>query len=117
MKNLDEILNNKALFEFETGSDGGSCWRKFHSNKFPAAIIFSWGLGWDHVSMSFRNRVPTWEEMCWLKDAFFDDEEVVVQYHPAKSKYVNCHPNCLHLWKQKDSEFNTPPMLLVGLKG
>ena len=116
MKKLDDILNNNALFNHESGNDGGSCWRQFHSNKFPACIIFSWGGGWDHVSMSFRNRIPTWDEMCWLKDTFFDEEEVVVQYHPAKSQHVNCHPNCLHLWQKQGEQFITPPMLLIGPK-
>ena len=115
MKSIQEILDNKALFDFETGEDGECCLRQFHSNKTPAVIIFSWGGGWDHVSMSFKNRVPTWDEMCWLKDAFFEDEEVVIQFHPAKKDYINCHPYCLHLWKKKDYEFPTPPKLFVGV--
>ena len=115
MKNLDEILNNKALFEFETGDDGGSCWRQFHTNKFPACIIFSWGGGWDHVSMSFRNRVPSWDEMCWLKDAFFNEDEVAIQYHPAKQEYINTHPYCLHIWRKQNYEIPVPPSIFVGV--
>lgn len=33
------------------------------------------------------------------KDMFFKEDEIVVQYHPAKSEYVNNMPNCLHLWR------------------
>lgn len=115
MKSIEEILKNKGLFGFETGHDGGTCWRQFHTNKSPAVIIFSWGGGWDHVSMSFRNRVPSWDEMCWLKDAFFDEDEVVIQFHPAKKDYINTHPYCLHLWKKQGYEIPTPPSLFVGV--
>lgn len=55
--------------------------------------------GWDHVSVSLERRCPTWDEMCWIKELFFDDTECVVQYHPSKSDYINEHPFVLHLWK------------------
>jgi hypothetical protein len=56
--------------------------------------------------------------MCAVKDLFWNDEDVVVQFHPAKSTYVNNHPGCLHLWRCTDGrEFPTPPEILVGIKG
>ena len=54
----------------------------------------------EHVSVSLRRRCPTWDEMCMVKDIFWADEECVVQFHPPKSKYVNFHPYCLHLWRK-----------------
>lgn len=63
---------------------------------------------WEHVSASLKNRVPTWEEMCFLKSLFWDDEECVVQFHPPKSEYVNISKTCLHLWRYK-GEFPRPP--------
>lgn len=72
---------------------------------------------------TFRDRstgkpmyTPTWEEMCRLKDMFFRDDEVVVQYHPAKSEYVNNMPNCLHLWRPIEQPMPTPPAIMVGIK-
>jgi hypothetical protein len=63
------------------------------------------GGGWDHVSVSLPDRCPTWEEMSFVKDLFFRDDEVVMQLHPAKSEHVNFHPYCLHLWRpQTDAE-------------
>ena len=64
-------------------------------------VIASDGGGWDHVSVSLTDRCPTWAEMCRVKDLFFEPEEVVVQYHPAASQYVNNHPNCLHLFRPR----------------
>jgi len=45
---------------------------------------------------------------------FWDAEDVVIQYHPAKSEYVNVHDNCLHLWRPVGVELPTPPRELVG---
>src|SRR5262245_49673597 len=55
--------------------------------------------GWEHVSVSVAYRVgndwkerdPTWEEMCFIKKAFWNDDECVVQFHPPESSYVNIH--------------------------
>ena len=71
------------------------------------------GEPWDHVSVSTQARVPNWAEMCWIKSLFFDDEETVVQYHPAKSEYVNVHPFVLHLWRKCGEPFPMPPVECV----
>jgi len=65
--------------------------------------------GWDHVSVSLRNRCPTWEEMCFVKDLFWREDETVVQFHPKKSKYVNKMQYCLHLWRKIGEEHELPP--------
>jgi hypothetical protein len=72
--------------------------------------------GWEHVSVSIENRCPVWAEMCFVKDLFWDDEEAVMQLHPPKSTYVNCHPYCLHLWKPSFA-IPLPDSLMVGPKG
>lgn len=71
--------------------------------------------GWDHVSVSVvdSEETPTWAEMCWVKDEFFDPHEVVLQYHPAKRNYVNIHPGCLHLWRPQKDKIHTPPLYMV----
>lgn len=79
-------------------------------------VIASDGLEWEHVSVSRKDRTPTWDEMCQVKAMFWDDEDCVVQYHPPRSKYVNNHSNCLHLWRQIGTEFTLPPSLLVGIR-
>lgn len=71
--------------------------------------------GWDHVSVSLdnsRNKPPTWDEMCFVKDLFWNEDEWVVQFHPAKADYVNKHPGVLHLWKSVQP-FPTPPKICV----
>ena len=68
---------------------------------------------WEHVSISNHKRCPYWDEMCFVKGLFWDDEDVVVQFHPRKSQYVNNHPNCLHLWRPVGIDIPVPPMGFV----
>lgn len=75
-------------------------------------VIASTGLGWDHVSVS-TTRLPTWGEMCRIKDLFFEPEECVVQYHPPESEYVRNHPHVLHLWRWQGGPFPMPPRACV----
>jgi hypothetical protein len=77
---------------------------------------------WEHVSVSaydlrWRPRMPTWDEMCWVKEQFWDEEEWVLQFHPARSVYVNNASNVLHLWKLDGFDMPTPDPMLVGIPG
>lgn len=79
-------------------------------------VIVSDGGGWDHVSVSRPDRTPTWEEMCFIKDLFFDEHEMVMQFHPPKADYVNCHPHWLNLWRPQAQIIPRPPAWMVGPK-
>lgn len=115
MKSLEEIQNTPGLRIATVGVDGGHgyIWR---AGKEWASVIWSYGGGWEHVSISPKNKtqIPTWNDMCMLKDMFFNEDEVVVQYHPAKSEYVNQLRNCLHLWRPIEADMPTPPSIMVG---
>ena len=100
---------------YGVNSDGGNGIFKVFVGGKSFRVIASNGGGWEHVSVSRRNRCATWEEMCAIKDMFFDPEEVVVQYHPKKSEYVNMHPYCLHMWRPTEGEIPTPPSIYVGV--
>jgi hypothetical protein len=84
-------------------------------------IIVTDGRGdsWEHVSVSLarvgKARLPYWEEMQFIKNLFWDEEDCVVQFHPAKSEYVNNY-RVLHLWRYLDGEFPQPPGWMVGIK-
>lgn len=73
---------------------------------------------WDHASVSpaNRDRTPTWEEMCLVKDLFWDEEQTVMQLHPPKSRWISNHPNVLHLWRPTHADIPAPPDILVGIK-
>ena len=56
---------------------------------------------WEHVSVVVRgaSKCPDWDTMCFVRQLFWDDEDEVIQIHPKRSRYVNAHNTCLHLWR------------------
>ena len=119
MKTNAELKSTPNLLIVNTAEDGGSGQIYWGGTSKPyGSVIWSWGGGWEHVSVAPYNRrhTPTWDEMCRLKNMFFHDDEVVVQYHPAKDDYVNNVPNCLHLWRPLNEVMPTPPTIMVGLR-
>lgn len=76
--------------------------------------------GWEHVSLHVdihgKKYTPGWDQMCFVKDLFWDEEETVIQFHPPHSRYVNNHPHVLHLWRYRYQEIILPSAALVGVK-
>lgn len=84
------IVRGGDCLEVMKGMEGGRGYISFKTSKRPAVVVWSFGGGWEHVSVSFASRCPTWDEMCEVKDIFWTPEECVVQYHPpAKTGDVN----------------------------
>ena len=112
MTTWDEIERDKRLLKERVQADpinrerfSGSGWIVFNPKRVSesARVIFgSNENGWEHVSVSFARRDPTWEEMCVAKDVFWRDDEECVQFHPKKSQYINISSHCLHIWRHKD---------------
>lgn len=75
------------------------------------------GKVWQHVSASYRHRVPSYEEMTRLRNLFIGDRYAYMVFPPAEF-YVNLHPYCLHLWSRCDGpalpEFSK---IVPGIKG
>lgn len=67
-------------------------------------FIVSNGGGWDHVSVSRRDRVPTWDEMDHIKRLVFRDDEIVMQLHINDDRKIDRHKYCLHLWRPQTAE-------------
>ena len=121
MRKLEEIKNNKQLkiltlmqdeeivrvsAEFTNPVD-----RKMYF------VIFTSSLGWEHASVSQKNKTPTWDIMCRIKDIFWNKDECCVEYHPKEEDYINNHEYCLHIWRPTEIELPQPPSIMVGLKG
>jgi len=85
------------------------------STRANLMVIASSGAGWDHLSVSLRDRTPLWVEMEHVKRTFFRDDEVAMQLHVSPKDHVNRHPYCLHIWRPHDAPIPLPPKtLLVG---
>lgn len=67
------------------------------------------GEPWEHVSVSLPKRCPTWDEMTFIRLAFWRDDETVMQLHAMRSDHINVHPFCLHLWRPTGEAIPMPP--------
>ena len=86
-------------------------------DKAPLVVVASGSDGWDHVSVSRKNRCPSWPEMEQIKRLFFRDDETAMQLHVPPEDHINNHPHVLHLWRPQDAEIPRPPGVMVGLSG
>jgi hypothetical protein len=56
------------------------------------------GRLWQHVSVSRSDgKMPTWNQMCIVKELWFGDDREASQYHPPAEEHISHHPTCLHL--------------------
>ena len=76
-------------------------------------VIASNDEGWDHCSVSRKNRVPNWPEMSFVHRMFFRPDEVCIQLHLPEDKHINVHPFVLHLWRSHTQVIELPPPLFV----
>lgn len=111
MKLFSDIRKDRRFQTKQSGEDGGNGWVTIKGKTF--FVVYSNGGNWDHVSVSCKNRCPTWDEMCEIKNIFFDENECCIEYHPSKSNYVNIHPYCLHIWKPQKEQIPVPPTRFV----
>ena len=108
MKKLDEILKNERIWGHEIMFPFHTAWVKLPECGKCSVIWSDCEDGMEHVSVSPKKqfRMPSWDDMCVLKDIFFEYEEEAYQIHPKNSQYVNDVENCLHLWKPKGHEID-----------
>lgn len=53
---------------------------------------------WLHASISWRDEIPTYEELALLHESVFGKSRNSYQVFSAADRHVNFHPNALHLW-------------------
>ena len=111
------ILSGLLSSSKEDGNNGVFLIPNYISKLGNISVIASEGCApdssesWEHVSVSLMHRCPNWYEMCSIKSVFWDDDDVVMQIHPAKKDWVNNHQYCLHLWRPIDQEIPLPPKI------
>jgi len=59
---------------------------------------------WIHISCSFSNHIPSWEDLKVVKLLFIGADRYAYQVFPSRAKYVNLHPFVLHLFSCLDGE-------------
>lgn len=82
----------------------GSSWKHMQRKLYVIRSISTVKLpnyrteDWIHVSVSRPDRIPDWEELSYVKNCFFGEEEEAYQVLAAKKDHLNLHSFCLHLW-------------------
>ncbi len=121
MRNLHELdhwrRKDRVVLEWYGNIGDGTCGVfdiPSNIDRAVLTIIASSGEGWEHVSVSRRNRCPNWLEMDYIKRLFFKDDEVCMQLHVAVTEHISVHPNCLHIWRPRNAEIPLPPAVLVA---
>jgi hypothetical protein len=119
------VRNGFAAQWVSTDDDGmnGAFIIPFHDGPkiYRLGCIASDQQGWEHVSVTDQSTkrshlvCPTWEMMCRVKRAFWDNEETVIEYHVPMSEWISEHPGCLHLWRPIGIDIPRPPSLFVGV--
>ena len=88
-----------AGWELREERQDGTLW--IHPSKTQAVILSvnveQDGLPWVHLSTSFSHRLPTWEELVAVRDAWLPNRRCFQVLAPP-SEHVNIHKYTLHLW-------------------
>lgn len=100
-------------------SDGPSHRAVLHCGQAKLLVIATCLEGWEHVSVSVFtdrgnascHRCPTWEEMRFVRDFFWGEDEIVTQFYCPQ---VKDDGRCLHLWRPADGQVRLPGPELLG---
>lgn len=118
MKPLCDIKYGVRLLDAErqlwglAGADDSGIFAFLMSGE-EAHVIASCGDEWDHVSVSFQHRTPSWAEMEHIKRLFFHPHETAMQLHVPPKHHINCNPNVLHMWRPHNAAIPMPPKEMV----
>lgn len=111
MRPLDDIKKNKQVLYIESWAHGYSGEIQLEGQKKCFTFVMSvdynelQGLEWEHVSVHQSGKcksMPTWKDMCRVKEIFWEPDEEAHQIHPKAEQYVHgveALENILHLWR------------------
>lgn len=116
--------NRKSPKGYESNHGDKFGWFIWRKGKTQIRVMAADGeeTGWEHVSVTvaycdggkmWTPRMPKWDEMCWVKNQFWNPDECVLQFHPPEEDYINVSNNCLHLWRPVHGEIPMPPKICV----
>ena len=86
--------------------DAGICYIHDAQRKsvIVSTAILRDGKRWLHFSIAIKDRLPTWDEVVEAKELFLGSDVRALCIFPERSKWVNIHNFCLHLWCCMDGD-------------
>lgn len=88
MRDLNEILSNKYIWGHEIMFPLHIAWVKLPDCGTCSVIWSENEAGMEHVSISPKKklRIPTWDDMCVLKETFFPGQRRSLRDTPQKER-------------------------------
>ena len=115
MRNMEGLLKyaiNKENYDIKRH---GEFEIPITDNKHAFVICSKNSMGWDHVSLHITEasgepikRTPSNEDMQFIRNLLFLEDEIVTEFHPAKKDYINNHPYVLHMWHSTNDCIEIP---------
>lgn len=97
------------VFENEAGELNGNWYEDLTGLRVGLSVEKEQdGRWWVHLSVSHRDRLPKWKEFVMVKEIFIGRDRPAVQVLPERAKWVNIHPNVLHLFSPLDNDLPLP---------
>lgn len=81
------------------------------SSGLRACVTFAMhddGRIWRHASVSLRDQMPTYDDLCLLYNELCNTDRRAVQLFVPASQHISIHPYCLHLWQCEDEDLPLP---------
>lgn len=84
-------------------SQYASSWRHPLAGLFVMGSLSSFKDGTQaiHVSVSRKDRLPSWDEISKVKNEFIGEDVTAFHMIPKREDYVNLHVYCIHVWSEK----------------
>ena len=104
MKTVPEILEDKHVKGHLTNIFGKTTFL-VEKNETKFMVDASKGGAQEHVTVLVlgEKRIPTWHELCSIKDIIFKEEEECYQMFPKKLEYEN-QSYCMHIYRKEEGE-------------
>ena len=102
MRDVNEILSDKRVIKVYKNVDNGIVSKlKLEVRSYKASdkclIQLTCINGWEHLSVSHKNKIPSWLTMEEMKEMFFRDDEEAYQFHTKMDNYINNNEYSLHI--------------------
>lgn len=83
------------------GVNGWQFWYRHEKGQLFVSVRFDLDPMWLHASVAFADRLPTYEEVCLVKWAVFENRYAYQVFTPDE-QHVTFHNHALHLWGRLD---------------
>lgn len=108
MKNAMDIVPKVLPSDWKRvaclGPDGGVWEQRGGLGVIVSGADYPDGKDWLHLSVSRRERVPSYAELIYVKELFIGKDRKAIMVLPSRAEHVNIHPNVLHLFHCMDED-------------